>query len=50
MGYQADRCEHLPEKEIFYVTLSLEGCTTKAKEVPSPREVRLASLNTNPVF
>ena len=35
---------------IFIVTPSLEGWPTKAKEAPSPHEVRLASLDTNPVF
>ena len=30
--------------------LSLEGLPTKAKEAPSPHEVRLAPLGTNPVF
>ena len=29
---------------------SLEGWPTKAKEALSPREVRLAPLDTNPVF
>ena len=29
---------------------SLEGLPTKAKEAPSPHEVRLAPLDTNPVF
>ena len=29
---------------------SLEGLPTKAKEAPSPLEVRLAPLDTNPVF
>ena len=29
---------------------SLEGLPTKAKETPSPHEVRLAPLDTNPVF
>ena len=29
---------------------SLEGRPTKAKEAPSPNEVRLAPLDTNPVF
>ena len=29
---------------------SLEGWPTKAKEAPSPHEVRLILLNTNPVF
>ena len=30
--------------------LSLEGWPTKAKEAPSLHEVRLAQLDTNPVF
>ena len=30
--------------------LSLEGCPGKAKEAPSPYEVRLTPLDTNPVF
>ena len=29
---------------------SLEGLPTKAKEATSPHEVRLAQLDTNPVF
>ena len=29
---------------------SLEGLPTKAKEAPSPHEVRLVPLDTNPVF
>ena len=32
------------------MTPSLEGWPTKAKEAPSPHEVRLAPLYTNPVF
>ena len=32
------------------MTLSLEGLPTKAKEAPSPHEVRLAPLDTNPKF
>ena len=32
------------------MTQSLEGLLTKAKEAPSPHEVRLAPLDTNPVF
>ena len=32
------------------MTPSLEGWPTKAKEAPSPHEVRLAPLHTNPVF
>ena len=29
---------------------SLEGWPTKAKEAPSPHEVRMFPLDTNPVF
>ena len=32
------------------MTPSLEGSPTKAKEAPSPHEVRMAPLDTNPVF
>ena len=32
------------------MTPSLEGSPTKAKEAPSHHEVRLAPLDTNPVF
>ena len=32
------------------MTPSLEGWPTKAKEAPSPHEVRLTPLDTNPVF
>ena len=32
------------------MTPSLEGWPTKAKEAHSPHEVRLAPLDTNPVF
>ena len=32
------------------MTPSLEGSPTKTKEAPSPNEVRLALLDTNPVF
>ena len=32
------------------MTPSLEGLSTKAKEAPSPHELRLAPLDTNPVF
>ena len=32
------------------MTPSLEGWPTKAKEAPSPHEIRLALLDTNPVF
>ena len=32
------------------MTPSLEGWPTKAKEAPSPHEVKLSPLDTNPVF
>ena len=32
------------------MTPSLEGWPTKAKEAPSSHEVKLAPLDTNPVF
>ena len=32
------------------MTPSLEGCPTKTKEAPSPHDVRLAPLDTSPVF
>ena len=32
------------------MTPTLEGLPTKAKEAPSPHHVRLAPLDTNPVF
>ena len=32
------------------MTPSLEGRPTNAKEAPSPHEVRLRPLDTNPVF
>ena len=32
------------------MTPSLEGLPTKAKEAPSPHEIRLAPLDTSPVF
>ena len=32
------------------MTPSLERLSTKAKEAPSPHEVRLALLDTNPIF
>ena len=30
--------------------LSLDGWQTKAKKTPSPHEIRLTPLDTNPVF
>ena len=35
---------------IFILTPSLEGWPTKAKEAPSPIELRLNMLDTDPVF
>ena len=32
------------------MTTSLEGSLTKAKEAPSAHELKLAPLDTNPVF
>ena len=32
------------------MTPALEGLPTKAKEEPSPHEVRLTPLDTNPIF
>ena len=32
------------------MTPSLEGWPTKVKEAPSPHEIKLAPLDTNPVF
>ena len=49
MGCEAGQCK-TSTKVIFIVTPSLEGSPTKAKEAPSPHEVRLAPLNTSPVF
>ena len=50
MGCEAGRCKTSTPEGIFIVTPSLEGWPTNAKEAPSPHEVRLASLDTNPVF
>ena len=50
MGCEAGRCKTSTPKGIFIVIPSLEGWPTKAKEAPSPHEVRLAPLDTNPVF
>ena len=32
------------------MTPSLEGWPTKAKEAPSPHDIRLDRLDTNPIF
>ena len=45
MACEAGRC-----KTCTLVTPSLEWWPTKAKEAPSPHEVRLTPLDTNPVF
>ena len=50
MGCEAGRCKTSTPYGIFIVTPSLEGWPTKAKEAPSPHEVRLTPLDTNPVF
>ena len=50
MGGEAGRCKTSTPEGIFIMTPSLEGWPTKAKEAPSPHEVRLAPLDTNPVF
>ena len=51
MGCEASRCnETSTSKGISIVIPSLEGWPTKAKEEPSPHEVRLSPLDTNPVF
>ena len=51
MRCEAGRCSKTSTPEgIFIVTPSLEGWPTKAKEAPSPHEVSLAPLDTNPIF
>ena len=51
MGCEAGRCKTSTPQGIFIVTPSLEGSPTKAIEAaPSPHEVKLAPLDTNPVF
>ena len=50
MGCEAGRCKTSTPYGIFIVTPSLEGWPTKAKDAPSPHEVRLTPLDTNPVF
>ena len=47
---KAGRCKTFTPEGIFIVIPSLEGWPTKAKEAPSPHEVRLAPLDNNPVF
>ena len=51
MRHKAGRCTGTSTSQsIFIMTPSLEGWPTKAKEAPSPNEVRLTPLDTNPVF
>ena len=50
MGREAGKCKTSTPQGIFIMTLSLEGWPTKAKEAPSPCEVRVIPLDTNPVF
>ena len=50
MGYEAGRCKTSTPQNIFIMTPSLEGWPTNAKKAPSPHEVRLIPLDTNPVF
>ena len=49
MGCEAGQCKTSTPQGIFIVTPSLEGLPTN-EEAPSPLEVRLALLDTNPVF
>ena len=44
MGCEGGRRKTSPPEGIFIVTPSLEGSPTKAKEVPSPHEVRVAPV------
>ena len=51
MGCEAGRCNKTSTPQgIFIVIPSLEGWSAVTKEAPSPHEVRLPPLNTNPVF
>ena len=50
MGCKAAQCKTSTPKDIFIVIPSLEGSPTKAKEAPSFDEMRLALLDTNPLF
>ena len=51
MGCEAGRCnKRSTQKGIFIVIPSLEGWPNKAKEAPSPHEIRLTPLDTKPVF
>ena len=50
MRYEAGRYKTFTPLGIFVVTPSLEESPIKAKDTPSPHEVRLARLDTNLVF
>ena len=50
MGHKVGQYKTSIPEGIFIMTTSLEGWQTKAKEAPSPHEVRLTPLDTNPVF
>ena len=50
MGRKAGQCKTSTPYDIFIMTPSLERLPTKANEATSPYEVRLAQLDTNPVF
>ena len=50
MGCEAGRCKTSTPLGILIVIPSLEGWPTKAKEAPSPHEVRMSPLDTNLVF
>ena len=50
MECEASRCKTSTPSGLFIVTPSLEEWPTKAKEGHFPHRVRLAMLDTNPVF
>ena len=51
MGCEAARCNKTSTRlGIFIVTPSLEGWPTKAREAPSPLDVRLTPLYTNTAY
>ena len=50
MRCEAGRCKTSNPKGVFVMTPSLEGLQTKAREAPSPHDLRLVPLDTNPVF
>ena len=50
MGREAGRCNKISTPYGIYIVTPQEGWQTKAEEAPSPHEVRLTSLDTNPLF